>query len=181
MPASSSPHASDSLSDLSTVIIDVNMLRFRCVGGVFPSIATFAFAPGTPLVNQNNPDLAYFTLPSGLPDTSAQIDISNNSLTIWANNPVTFSFRLKDWNHIFLGVSWDSLNNSVGRETFPEVNIVQSLSTDEPVVPISTLTVKDVPDGNGNPNMLFRYLLLVQNAASGEIGLIDPSIKNKPN
>lgn len=162
---------------LPTAVIDVTIDQFRPMGGIFPCFATFAFAPGqTPV--PNDPDSIYFTL-EGQPDSQATLTLDVNNFAVDTPSTVAIVFRLADWNYVFLGIAWASSDNSVGRLTFPQTSI-QNLPPADPLPPSSLMTVVDDPTADANSSGYYRYLILVQNAATGEIGMIDPSIKNKP-
>lgn len=179
---SSNPPATNSLltdgDPLPTAVVDVTIQQFRPMGGIFPCFADFALAPGQPPV-PGDTDSIYFTV-AGQPDLDATLTLDVNSFAIDAPSKVAIVFRMEDWNYIFLGVAWASSDNSVGRLTFPNMAIQNLPPPQDGAAPYSLMTVVDDPTADTNSDHYYRYIILVQNAVTGEIGMIDPSIKNKP-
>lgn len=82
--------------------------------------------------------------------------------------PVQLIFSLNDPAYVLVGIYFTNAQHSLGRREFPTISIDRS-------DPISTMRVADaaIPE-------TYTYAILVQQAATGLIGLVDPVIINRP-
>ncbi len=90
---------------------------------------------------------------------------------------VQFTFQLPDPNYVLVGIAVDPTRApdgpSVGRQQFRTITVNRDPSGGQ-------LTVTD--SCNAEFNFIeFNYVILVQQVASGAIGIIDPGIDNDPN
>lgn len=135
--------------------IAINM--FRPLGGVFPISASITPAPGNPKC----------------------VTISGKNIEVCSNAPVQLTFELPNPGpgpgHVLLGVAFaaNQVDPTVGMHTFPTILINRQGPAN-----ISTMTVTDQPQSVGKQH--YGYVILVQSIATGEIGMIDPDITNKP-
>lgn len=131
--------------------VNVAIQQFRPLGGIFPITATFALDPSTP---------------------QPPFELRGKSIIVHTMAPTSITFQLNDPNYVLLGVAFEAdgtATPSSGRGQFPQITIQRSQGG-------SSLQVQD----QGTTQNPYSYLLLVQQVATGEIGLIDPSIENEP-
>lgn len=131
--------------------VNVAIQQFRPLGGIFPITATFALDPSTP---------------------QPLFELRGKSIIVHTMAPTSITFQLNDPNYVLLGVAFEAdgtATPSSGRGQFPQITIQRSPGG-------SSLQVQD----QGTTQNPYSYLLLVQQVATGEIGLIDPSIENEP-
>ncbi len=87
-------------------------------------------------------------------------------------NPVDLTFSLNDSAYVLIGIYFTAIGSPhpVGRLEFPTITIDRE-------IPDSTMVVSDaavpIPEA-------YTYAILVQQAATGHIGIIDPIIVNRP-
>jgi len=138
-----------------TSIINVAITQFRPLGGVFPISCTFTQDQAT-----------------------KGITISGENIIITADGPVNLIFQIGDPAYVFTGAAFDttSPDTDVGSFEFPLVTINRSPTSN---MPPNCLSIVDanLPE---NINKAYSYVLLVQSAVTGEIGLIDPMIITEP-
>jgi hypothetical protein len=130
--------------------VNVSIQQFRPLGGIFPITATFQLDPSTPPV----------------------FELSGKSIIVRTMTPTSITFQLADSNYVLLGVAFEAdgtATPSSGRAQFPQITIQRTQKG-------SSLQVQD----QGTTPTPYSYLLLVQQIATGEIGVIDPSIENEP-
>jgi hypothetical protein len=133
-----------------TAIITIALQQFRALGGIFPITASFSLDPSS----------------------APLFSLNGKSIVVHTFGPTALTFQLPDPGYVLLGVAFEADGTSrpsSGRTQFPLVKIQRSVAG-------SSLTVED----EGGTAAPFSYLLLVQATATGEIGVIDPSIENEP-
>jgi hypothetical protein len=137
-----------------TAHIVVSISQFRPLGGIFPISAKLEARPPVPGVS-----------------------VSNGTIIIKGTQPVTLIFQMPDTAFVFIGVAFDAdtPDADVGAEEFPRVTINRTASSNGPA---NSLIVHDAnrPEDSGKG---YSYVILVQRRATGEIGIIDPVIKNE--
>jgi hypothetical protein len=138
-----------------TATINVTITQFRPLGGVFPISNVMTLAEPNPYVT-----------------------IRDGNIVVKSREPATIIFQLTSNAFLFAGVSFDTKtpDTDVGTLEFPTVTINRSPTNK---LPPNCLAVVDanVPEDAGKN---YSYVLLVQNAVTAEIGLIDPGMVNEP-
>lgn len=148
--------------DLPTAEFSIAITKFRPLGGVFPISARLEITPGT------------------TPEFPVTVDGTNITIEPPAGVPVELIFHLAQPDYILLGVAFSAnAVGSVGQVTFPDINI-RHLVNDAGVPCGCRMTVVDNSRLTPGGQQSFNYIVLVQEAISGEIGIIDPRIVNKP-
>ncbi len=141
---------------LLTATFNITIHAFRPLGGVFPISASMDPAPDNP--------------PS--------ITISEKNITVKGKAPAQLIFNLQNPppgpGYVLLGVAFaaNQAGTTVGMHTFPTILINRQPTS-------SSMTVTDQPQPVGKQQ--YDYVIMVQSIATGEIGIIDPSIGNKEN
>jgi len=138
---------------IPTAILNVTIDQFRPIGGVFPITATVKLASPVP-----------------------GISVVNGDVIVKTNTPVNLLYQIASPDHIFIGAAFDANTPDVdvGTDEFPLVTINRNANVK---TPSSSLCVYDAnlpEDRNKN----YSYVLLVQATTTGEIGVIDPIIRN---
>ena len=141
-------------------------------------IAIEEFVPMTGVVGQS-PSIAATISPPR--DTSAQPApvpvFSGDGESILITVPkgyvgsVQLTYQLPDPRYVLLGVAFKGPNGGVGRVEFRAIGIERDIYG-------SQLTVTDACMNVCN-GIEFTYVILVQEVATGNIGLIDPDIENE--
>lgn len=135
---------------MTTATLNIAITQFRPLGSVFPISYVLTQAQPVPGVR-----------------------VTNGNIVISSTGPVNLIFQISGRAHVFTGVAFDTTEpeTDVGALEFPVVTINRS--------PANTLSVIDanLPQ---NINKAYSYVLLVQSADSGEIGIIDPMIITEP-
>jgi hypothetical protein len=134
----------------ATVILAVSVNQFRALGGVFPISATYKVVSSPP-----------------------NVKIIGGNVIVKSDQPATLIFQLTDKNYVFVGATFNANGTTpdVGPTEFPSVTIDRSAAGNK-------LTIIDANDPQ-NRGKAYSYVLLVQNTATAEIGLIDPQIINE--
>lgn len=138
-----------------TATLNVTITQFRPLGGVFPISNVMTLAVPVPGVT-----------------------IRDGTIVVKGTDPVTLVFKLAGSAYVFVGAAFDAntAGADVGALEFPTVTINRCPANNQPA---NSLSVVDA-NLKQNLNKGYSYVLLVQNAATAEIGLIDPSIINEP-
>lgn len=149
--------------DLPTAEFTIAITTFRPLGGVFPISARLALTPGT------------------TPEFPVIIDGTNITIEPPTGVPVELVFNLAQPAYVLLGMAFSTNTafGSVGQTTFPDINI-RHVTNDEGVPVACKMTVIDNSRITTVQQQSFNYIILVQDVASSEIGIIDPRIVNKP-
>ena len=140
---------------LLSATFNITIHTFRPLGGVFPITASMAPAPSNP--------------PS--------ITISEKNITVKGKCPVQLIFTLQnppnEPGYVLLGVAFaaNQADVTVGMHTFPTILIDRLPKS-------SSMTVTDQPQDVGKQH--YGYVILIQSIATGEIGIIDPAMRNEP-
>lgn len=131
--------------------LSVNIQQFRPLGGVFPISALFSIVTASP-----------------------GVQVQGGNIVITSNQPATLVFQLVTPGFVFVGATFDSSNagTDVGSTEFPSIRIDRTSAGNSLTVTDSNIA-QDV-------NKAYDYVLLVQNSATGEIGIIDPAIITEP-
>jgi hypothetical protein len=109
---------------------------------------------------------------------------TGKSITISLPRPypclVQLFFVLADTRYVLLGVAFKSPTNpaSVGRQDFPGIVINRNPSGGQQQPTESVMLVEETYGGSSTP-VSFNYVILVQEVASGNIGVIDPEIETE--
>ncbi len=151
----STAKSSKNPASLPTGKFTITINKFRAMGVGFPISATM-------IPDADNPKC---------------IKIHGEDITIKGGDPVKLVFNLPnpsyDQGFVLVGIAFAANGPSVtvGLHTFPTVTI-DRLPT------LSTMTVADHPQDVGIQR--YDYVMMVQNVATGEIGIIDPAVVNEP-
>ncbi len=94
------------------------------------------------------------------------------TVTVPVDTNVTLNYELNDPRYVLLGIAFNPNGPGAGRKEFPQVLLTRTLQN-------STMAVTDASRGSCE-GIDYTYVILVQEAASGSIGLIDPGIVNEP-
>jgi len=134
-----------------TATINVTINQFRPLGGVFPISAVMELAAPQ--------------------DGIKPLD---GSIVVKSGQPATLVFQLTNPAYVFAGVAFDTsiAEVDVGTTEFPRVVIDRDPKRNR-------LSVIDA-NLSEDSGKTYNYILLVQNTATGEIGIIDPPITNEP-
>jgi len=131
--------------------ITIDIQQFRSLGGVFPITCGFSLTQGDPNIFVLDGKNIYIRVPLG--------------------QAVQLTFALPDPGYVLLGIAYESStgSSSTGRTQFPTITLNRSPRG-------CTMVVTD----SGASQASYDYVILVQNALTGEIGIIDPVIENQP-
>lgn len=129
----------------------VTIKQFRPLGGVFP-----------------------ISYSMGIIEASPGITVNDANIIIPGEQPTVITFKLTTPGFVFVGASFDADvdGTDVGSDEFPSITIDRSAAG-------SSLTINDANLAQ-DVGVAYSYILLVQNASSGEIGIIDPMIIAEP-
>lgn len=156
---------------LPTGALTITVTKFRSLGAITPLEATLSGWTG-------------FKMPGGapLPEPAPTLTLEGNNLTVSSEYPVQLVFNLTDPRYLLIGVAWDANEgtNDVGKRTFPKVvtrrNVTIPIPYQPPVVGGSSIAMVDNAQDQGS----YEYALIIQEVESGEIGVLDPGMDNKP-
>lgn len=139
-------------SSQPTATITVTIDAFFPIGSIYPISSTLALTAGDPQVFNLSDDTLTITVP---PSTS-----------------VVVNYVLNDARYVLLGIAFNPHGPGAGRQEFPSVTLNRTTTN-------SQMAVTDVslPAAQGVP---YTYVILVQEVATGSIGIIDPDIENEP-
>jgi hypothetical protein len=137
-----------------TAVIAVTINAFYPIGAIYPISYQLALAGGDPRI---------FTLQNG-----------KLTVRVPVGTGVNIEYRLADPRYVLLGVAFNPSGPGVGagRQEFPTVTLNRDING-------STMTVLD----KSLPVFLgvdYNYVILVQQVATGFIGIIDPDLENDP-
>ncbi len=127
----------------------VTIDAFFPIGSIYPINSTLALTAGDPQVFNLSDDTLTITVPSG--------------------TPVVINYVLNNNAYVLLGIAFNPHGSGAGRKEFPQVVLTRTLSN-------STMAVTDASVVPGVP---YTYVILVQEVATGSIGIIDPEIENE--
>jgi hypothetical protein len=137
---------------IPTTILSVTINTFRPIGCPYPIDATLALTQGDPGIFSFDGKTLTIKLPS-----SEQIQIT---------------YQLPDPRYVLLGIAFNPpTTGGVGRKEFPLVSLNREAACSQMFV-----TDMCLEKYNGTS---FDYVILVQEVASGNIGLIDPDIETE--
>ena len=138
-----------------TATINVTITQFRSLGGVFPISNVMSLAAPNP-----------------------NVTVRNGNIVIKGTEPASLIFQLTSPDFLFVGAAFNANEQKpdVGALEFPMVTINRSPTNN---LPPNCLSVVDAnkPQNLGRE---YSYVLLVQNVATAEIGIIDPGMVNEP-
>jgi hypothetical protein len=137
---------------IPTATLTVTIDTFRPISSPYPVLATLALTQGDPQIFTYNDQTETLTI------------------TLPTSQTVQLIYQLPDPRYVLLGISFSPVKGGgVGRIEFPSVALNRNPTC-------SQLFVTDtcLEQYNG---ISFDYDLLVQEVASGDIGLIDPDIE----
>ncbi len=94
------------------------------------------------------------------------------TVTVPVNTEVQIDYQLPDPRYVLLGIAFNPNGPGAGRQEFPTVTLNRTVAG-------STMSVLDesLPASQG---VDYTYVILVQQVATGFIGMIDPDIENEP-
>jgi len=139
-------------SSQPTATITVTIDAFFPIGSIYPINSTLALTAGDPQVFNLSGDTLTITVPSG--------------------TPVIINYVLNDSRYVLLGIAFNPNGAGAGRKEFPQVALTRTLSN-------STMSVTDASLA-AFQGVHYTYVILVQEVATGSIGIIDPDIENDP-
>lgn len=135
-----------------TAVIGVTIANFYPMGAIYPISYQFALVSGDPRT---------FTLRNG-----------KLTVRVPVGTEVKIQYQLADPRYVLLGAAFNPNGPGAGRQEFPTVTLNRDLNG-------STMTVLDesLPAFQG---VDYTYVILVQQVATGFIGIIDPDLENDP-
>jgi len=135
---------------IPTVTLAVTINTFRPIGSVYPIDATFALTAGDPRIFKFDGETLLITLPT--------------------SQPVQIIYQLSDPRYVLLGIAFTPpKSGGVGRVEFPTITLNRNPEW-------SQMFVVDAAHRKLS-GIDYPYVVLVQEVASGAIGLIDPDIE----
>jgi len=157
-------------SCLPAGVLTVTVTQFRSLGAITPLQATVS-------------DWTGFKMPAGIPmpQPAPTLTLTEGSIVVCSQYPVRLIFNMPDSNYVLTGIAWEEVvPNAVGEKAFPDIYVQRGSNIPVPygpeVVGGSSLTVTDNAQEPGN----YNYVLLIQDAITGEIGVLDPGMDNHP-
>jgi len=150
----------------ATVLLKINsFLPMSGVWGEGPSIQAY-IAPPKDISPGPEPASPIFTTKTKKSGQSIVINVPNAY-----PGRVQLIYQLPDPRYVLLGLAFRGPNGGVGRVEFRDVALIR-----DPFG--SQMTVTDSCDPNFD-NVDFQYVILVQEVATGNIGLIDPDVETE--
>jgi hypothetical protein len=137
----------------NTALLNITIAAFYPIGAIYPLGYTLALTGGDP----------------------GKFSFANNKLTVRvaAGTPVQIQYQLNDPAYVLVGIAFKPVGApGAGRLEFPVVTATRTPTS-------STLVVQDANLANYQ-GIDFSYVIVVQQVATGFIGIIDPDIENDP-
>lgn len=135
-----------------TAVLGVTINAFYPTGAIYPISYQLALLSGDP---------GTFTLQNG-----------KLTVRVPVGTEVKIKYQLSDPDYVLVGVAFNPNGPGAGRQEFPTVTLQRNLTGSTMVV-----TDKSLPAFQG---VDYTYVILVQQVATGFIGLIDPDLENDP-
>ena len=137
---------------IPTATLQITINAFNPIGGIYPINATLALTAGDPgIFSLQNGETLMITLPS--------------------QQTVQLTYQLPDPRYVLLGLALGNAKGSAGRTEFPTITLNRDPNCSQMFVTDSAL-----PKFSG---VNFTYVILVQEVATGAIGLIDPDVETE--
>lgn len=135
----------------TSATIAVSIDQFRPLGSVFPITATYSVLTASP-----------------------NIKVKGGYIAIIGSQAATLTFQLTEPGYVFVGATFDAVaaKAQVGTVEFPNITINRTPGG-------NTLSILDANLGK-DAGTAYNYILLVQDTSTGDIGLIDPIIRDDP-
>lgn len=135
-----------------TATIAVTISAFYPIGAIYPISAQLALTSGN----------------------SKAFNYANGKLTITVpvGTEVQINYQLNDPRFVLLGIAFNPNGPGAGRQEFPEVILNRTTNGSSMSVIDESLASFQGVD--------YTYVILVQEVATGCIGIIDPDIENDP-
>lgn len=170
LPAAKASKSAQDVIDTPTGVLKVTVTQFRSLGAITQLEATLSNWSG-------------FKTPPGvpMPQPPPTLTLTDDNVVICSEYPVRLIFNLPDPRYLIVGIAWKAdLTPSVGEKTFPQVLVRRGCNVPSPFKPDvpggSCLVMADNAEDPGN----YNYVLLIQEVSTGEIGMYDPGMDNKP-
>jgi hypothetical protein len=135
-----------------TAVLGLTITAFYPTGAIYPISYQLALLSGDPRI---------FTLQNG--KLTVRVPIGTE---------VKIQYSLPDPRYVLLGAAFNPNGPGAGRQEFPTVTLKRDVNGSTMVV-----TDKSLPAFQG---IDYTYVILVQQVATGFIGLIDPDLENDP-
>ncbi len=136
-------------TSIPTATLKITINAFNPIGSVYPINASLTLTSGDPSIFSLTGDSLLITLPS--------------------QQPVQLIYQLPDPRYVLLGLAFTNPKGGVGRTQFPSIIVNRDAASSQMVVNDAA-----VEKCNG---IDFTYVILVQDALTGAIGLIDPDVE----
>lgn len=142
---------------LYAATVNLAVMVFNPIGSPFPIQAQIdppVPIPPTPNnIFSGDGDTIVVTLPNGV------------------SGSVQLNYTLSDPKYVLLGIAFAPALGGVGRTEFPSIQIARTIKG-------SSMSVTDTCQTDFN-EINFNYIILVQEVATGSIGVIDPEIESR--
>lgn len=139
-------------SPTPTATLAVTINAFYPIGAIYPVNYQLALVSGNPKA---------FTLADG-----------KLTITVPVGTEVQINYQLNDPRYVLLGIAFNPNGPGAGRQEFPEVVLNRTTTG-------SSMSVFDESLASFQ-GVDYTYVILVQEVATGCIGIIDPDIENDP-
>ena len=143
---------STSTGPTPTATLAVSINAFYPIGAIYPISYQLALVSGNPNA---------FTFANG-----------KLTITVPVGTEVQINYQLNDPRYVLLGIAFNPNGPGAGRQEFPEVVLNRSTNGSSMSVTDESLASYQGVD--------YTYVILVQEVATGFIGIIDPDIENDP-